>query len=101
LFTFQRYLESIQQIKAANTLCYSGTAAVDVSTESTAEHNTGQITFTQLKNKIQIDATYYFIMLIYFIELNRLYTTQLTVVNLQLYQHHVSALFGHHQAYKV
>ena len=33
----------------------------------------------------------------HFIELNRLYTTQLTVVNLQLvHQQHVSALFGHH-----
>jgi len=39
---------------------------------------------------------------IFFIELNRLYTSQLTDVNLQLlHQQHVSALFGHHQAYKV
>jgi len=36
-----------------------------------------------------------------FIELNRLYTTQLTVVSYSwLHQQHVSALLGHHQAYK-
>ena len=36
------------------------------------------------------------------IELNPLYTTQLTVVFYSwLHQQHVSALLGHHQAYKV
>jgi hypothetical protein len=36
-----------------------------------------------------------------FIELNRLCTTQLTIVFYNwLNQQHVSALFGHHQAYK-
>jgi len=38
---------------------------------------------------------------IFFIELNRLCTTQLTVVFYNwLHQQHVSALLGHHQAYK-
>jgi hypothetical protein len=36
-----------------------------------------------------------------FIELNRLYTTKLTAVFCKWsHQQHVSALLGHHQAYK-